>query len=335
MNILSVIGTRPQYIKIKPFYDYCLNNEIKHTIIDTNQHYSYSVSDIFIKELNLDITYNIQANSHNEITFISDCMNKLYDIYTKEKPNFILVYGDTNSTVSASIVANKMHIPFGHVESGIRCYDKNRPEEINRILVDDIANIHFLSRKKDKKNVSNGIFCGDLEYYYLHQLKKQKILPKITNNNYYIMTIHRAENTNYDNLNGIIKSCEKSHKQIIFPIHHRTKKVIEQYNISIPNNIKIIEPLNYMQTINLLSYCSGVISDSGGLTKICPFFGKKCLIPLKTNEWKEVVDYNFAKLNLDFDWLNNNDNIQSNQNLYYNKNTCKIIVNTIKNYLNI
>ena len=170
MNIISIIGTRPQYIKIKPFYDYCKNNNINNYIIDTNQHYSDNVSKILIEELELNIDYNLNTHSENEISFISNSFSSIYNKLKElcSKDTIILVMGDTNSTLVSSIVAKKMGLKLAHIEAGIRCYDKNRPEELNRILVDEIADIHFTSREKDKENVSNPIYVGDLEYYFLN-----------------------------------------------------------------------------------------------------------------------------------------------------------------------
>ena len=126
MKILSVIGTRPQYVKVKPIFDYCNENNINHIIVDTNQHYSENVSDYFIKEFSLVIDHNLRINNSNEVSFISKTMEMFSEILEKEKPDFVLLYGDTNSTLSSSLVCYKHNIPFAHIEAGLRSYNKFR-----------------------------------------------------------------------------------------------------------------------------------------------------------------------------------------------------------------
>lgn len=327
MNLVSVIGTRPQYIKIKPFYDYCLQNKINHSIIDTNQHYSSNVSDIFISEFDLKIDYKLQAENSCPNYFISDSIKKIHDIFKDICPTHVLVYGDTNSTLSAAISTKNLGIPLYHVEAGIRCNDTNRPEEINRILIDDLSDVHFISRHKDFSNVNHPVYIGDLEYYFLNSIEKSGKMTNIEYLDFYLMTIHRKENSNVDNIKNILNMCESLKDKIIWPIHHRIKKIIS--NMDIPKNIHIIEPLGYMDMIYKLCKCKGIISDSGGVTKTSPFFGKKCIIPLKTNEWDDVVEHGYATLDLNKDWFKNY-KIQRNTNIYYEKNCCDIIRDNLK-----
>ena len=168
MKILSVIGTRPQYIKIKPLFDYCNTNNISHIIVDTNQHFSKNVSDYFINEFSLSIDYNLNVNNSNELSFISESMIKFKDVLEKENPDFVLIYGDTNSTLSSSLVCYKLGIPFGHVEAGLRCDNIKVPEELNRIVADLTSTLQFTPIKKVLPILNNGILCGDLEYELLN-----------------------------------------------------------------------------------------------------------------------------------------------------------------------
>ena len=145
MKIVSIIGTRPQYIKIKPFHDYCKKNNIEHKIIDTLQHYSDNVSKLLIKDLELKIDKQLEVENSSEISFLSDLTLKLEKALREESPDFVLVYGDTNSTFIAGLVAYKMKIPIGHIEANLRCGDVSVPEEVNRIFVDTVSTIRFCS----------------------------------------------------------------------------------------------------------------------------------------------------------------------------------------------
>jgi len=328
MKILTIIGTRPQYIKLKPLYDYFKSNNINNIIIDTNQHYSPEVSLFIIKQLDININYNINAENVDPISFISDCMNKLNQIVIKEKPDIILVFGDTNTTVAASLVSVKNNIKLAHIEAGIRCGSRVRPEEINRIITDDLSDIHFISRQKDKKNVCNPVYVGDLEYYYLNWLENSTYSFNIkyvqSYENFLLLTIHREENSNVKRLLKIFDFCATINVPIVFPIHHRIDKIIKENNIILPNNINICSPLNYFEMINKLFRCKGIISDSGGLTKICPYFGKKCIIPLDYIEWIEVIKKGYGTNSLNKHWFDNY-KIKRNRKLYYYNNSCKII----------
>jgi len=327
-KILIILGTRPQYIKIKPLYDYLKKNNANFFMIDTNQHFSFNVSDVFIDEFNIDINYNLGIKNTSSIGFLSQSIIEIEKVVDKEKPSVVLVIGDTNSTLSGALVANKKDIVLGHIEAGIRCGDKNRPEEVNRILVDELSNIHFISRKQDKINVSNPFLVGDLEYNLLNSLNIQDSIYE----EWILMTIHRKENTTEKRIREIFETCEKNEGVFVFPIHHRTKKLIEKNNIKLPSNIIEIESQSYKNILSLLSRCKGLFTDSGGLVKIAPFFGKKCLVPLDVIEWVDVVDKGYCSCGLDFSWFDECE-IQCNKDLYYNPKACSIIYERIKDYV--
>ena len=332
MKLLTVIGTRPQYIKVKPLYYYFIENKINNVLVDTCQHYSSNVSKVFIDEFGLGIDYKLQTYNANAVTFIRTCMEHINVVIDKEKPDCIIVMGDTNSTLSAALVARKKNIKLAHIEAGVRCGDRNRPEEMNRILVDELSDIHFLSRKKDSKNVSNPVYVGDLEYTFLNQLENKGKLASVRYGEFLIMTIHREENSNPERLKEIFEFCGDIDKPINFPIHHRIKKIIDKYNIKIPLNIKVIDPLPYGDIIRLISYSDGVITDSGGITKICPYFGKKCIVPSNLIEWDEVEEKGYAKRGLDEGFLKNK-YMKRDRKFYFNDNCCETIVNTLEKIL--
>jgi UDP-N-acetylglucosamine 2-epimerase len=328
MKIVSIIGTRPQYIKVKPISYRCNEMNIEHLIADTNQHYSHNVSKAIIEDLGIHIYKNLKVKNINEINFITNCINNIYSFLKIERPDFILVYGDTNSTFAASIVAYKMHIKLAHIESGLRCNNINIPEEVNRIFTDMVSNLNFCSTHEALDNVGNGIYSGDLEYELLN-----KIVKNIEYSGEAVLTLHRQENMLDHKLNIIFDLCSRINYPIIFPIHHRTDDFIKRLNLNIPNNIKIIEPCNYSGMTELLAKCKFIITDSGGIQKVAPFFGKKCLVTRKESEWKDVIKSGYSKLadfsNEDIQWLNDF-KIKVNKNFYMrSEDPSKIIIKKI------
>lgn len=328
MKILSVIGTRPQYIKIKPVYDYCLLNKIEHKIIDTMQHYSNNVSKNIIQDLEMNIDYSLSPDTRGEISFISSCLSSLENLFSKEKPDYVLVYGDTNSTFCASFVCYKMRIPVGHVEAGLRCNDKKVPEEINRIFSDIISDLKFCPSVEAMNNLPDGIYNGDLEYELLN-----KINPEITISNHAVMTIHRQSNTNIEKMSKILSFCEKLPNKIEFYVHHRTKPILK--NLTIPDNIILKDSCNYSTMVDRLSSCRYVITDSGGIQKTVPFFGKKALVVRDEIEWKKTEQKNYVKKctfeQENIEWLLTQD--MKRDKLFYmsgNSSPSEIIFNSIE-----
>jgi len=328
MKIITIIGTRPQYIKIKPLCDYLNNNKIENCLVDTNQHYSDNVSKNLIEELELKIDHNLRIKSTDEISFLSNGIRSVHEKLESicDKDTTILVMGDTNSTLISSIVAKKMGLRLAHIEAGIRCHDRNRPEELNRILVDDLSDIHFISRERDKENVTNPVYIGDLEYNFLNSIEHN--YGRVSYCGAILLTIHRQENMDVNNLSRILDFCKSLKSPILFPIHHRTANFIKTNDMSIPDNIKVINPVSYMDMISLMRGCKGIISDSGGVTKTAPFFGKKCIVPLSHPEWSEVMSEGYATNLLNEYWFDDY-RIERNKDLYHVKNSCEIIINKI------
>ncbi len=312
MKLVSIIGTRPQYIKIKPFC-LCLEAEnINHVLVDTNQHYSANVSEAIIHDLNLRIDYNLYVGNTNTQSFQKEAREKIAAVLLKESPDLVVVIGDTNSTVAGALAAQKTGLPLVHLEAGIRCGDINRPEEANRIQVDEIADLHFISREKDAVNVANPQYIGDLEYALLNLGK-----PKpVSYNQRLLMTVHRQENTNKKRLNDIFEFCSQL-GPVLLPIHHRTKSVIADHSVAVPSNIKICEPFTFHEMVNHLTTCRGVLTDSGGVIKMCPFFGKKCVILMNAVEWDDVISSGYGTTEFQPDWFKP---ILRNTGFYYNRN---------------
>jgi len=328
MKIITVIGTRPQYTKIKPLQDYFNNNNIENCLIDTNQHYSDNVSKNLIKELELNIDYNLGIKSNNEISFIANGISSVYNKLKEvsDEKSVVVVIGDTNSTLISSIAAKKMGLKLVHIEAGIRSGDKNNPEEINRIMTDSISDIHFTSRECDGENVSNPVYVGDLEYSFLNSIEDN--YEEVSYDGNILLTIHRQENMNIFKLNNIFNFCESLKYPIVFPIHHRTANFIRDNNLSIPDNIKVIDSVSYMEMISIMRSCRSIITDSGGISKTAPFFGKKVIVVMDKWGWNDLFTKGYAVNKLDAQWLHDYE-VYRDVNFYYVENSCESIANNI------
>jgi UDP-GlcNAc3NAcA epimerase len=306
MKILTVLGARPQFIKAgNVSREIAKYPDIQEIIVHTGQHYDANMSDIFFDEMKIPKpTYHLGIGGESHGAMTGRMMEKLEEIAQREKPDWIVVYGDTNSTLAGAIVASKLQIKLAHVEAGLRSFNMTMPEEINRILTDRISNLLFCPTDTAIHNlqsegfdsfgcsiVKNGDVMYDGALYYRQFAKK----PNLKLDNPFILcTVHRAENTdNIDRLKSIISALNTiaKEKQILFPIHPRTKKVIEKNNISI--DFTLIDPVGYLEMIWLIDHCSLVMTDSGGLQKEAFFFEKQCITLRDETEWVELVQGGF------------------------------------------
>lgn len=310
MKIGIILGTRPEIIKLSSIIRHCKNNRMKYFIIHTNQHYSENMDAVFFKELDLPKPkYNlgIGSGSHGEMT--GRMMIKLEEVLLKEKPDVIFVQGDTNTVLAGALVASKMNIKVGHIEAGLRSYDNEMPEEINRIVTDHISDYLFCPTKKQadillkegigrKKifitgnTVVDAVFeCSDIAN------KKSEILKNlnIDSGEFILMTSHRpATVDNKNNLRGVLLGvqiiAEEYDKKIIFPIHPRTKKMIEKFKIRLPLNFILIDPIGYLDMIKLQAESFLIVTDSGGLQEESCILKKKCAVIRDNTERPEAVD---------------------------------------------
>lgn len=296
VKTLTVIGTRPQYIKAAPVLK-LLNNNIT---VDTGQHYDRKMSDIFIQELNIHIDYYLEICGDSVIHQMAKMIESLEKLIDKVKPDIVIVFGDTNSTVAGALVAKKKGVKLMHIEAGLRSYDRSMPEEINRLMVDSISDYLacpteavFNLMNIDKNN--NAFFSGDtmLDIYLQYKdrisndiLEKYKIKEK----DYYLCTIHRvATADNVDKLNDIFKAFKELGTKIVLPLHHRTKSTILNNNVDIPSNVMLVEPVSYIEMLSLIKYSKKVITDSGGLQKDAQFSMVPCVTLRDSTEWKETI----------------------------------------------
>lgn len=319
MKILTIVGARPQFIKAASL-SRNLRLFHKEVLLHTGQHYSENMSDVFFEELSIpkpDYNLHIGSGTHGEQT--GKMLQAIEQVLFTEKPNAVIIFGDTNSTLAGALAAAKMHIPIYHVESGLRSFNKAMPEEQNRLLSDHLSTLLFCPTETAVSNLKNeglekGVFnVGDIMYetilnyikianekYTLNTDNKSFLLPNsnyiITKKNYYLATVHRAENTDtYDKLDTILRAFEKLNYPVIFPLHPRTKKIIEDCNIKLSNTI-IIEPIGYLLMLFLISNAKMVITDSGGLQKESFILRTPCTTLRNETEWKETLTNNWNML---------------------------------------
>jgi len=305
MKIATIIGARPQFIKSATISRIFRNyNDINEIIIHTGQHYDENMSEIFFNELKIPKpNYNLEVGSESHGKQTAMMLEKIEAILLKEKPDWVLVYGDTNSTIAGALAATKLHIKIAHVEAGLRSFNRKMPEEINRIATDHISDVLFVPTQNAMNLLANegiverAVLVGDVMYdaiLYNQKLADEKYkLSDITNlNNFYLGTIHRPSNTdNLVRLQYIFSAFSELDLPIILPLHPRTQKIIKKIKYS--KNVKIIEPVSYLKMIVLLKNCKKVLTDSGGLQKEAYYLHKPCITMRDETEWIETLENNW------------------------------------------
>jgi UDP-N-acetylglucosamine 2-epimerase len=319
MKILSIVGARPNFMKIKPIYEEFKKRKIDQVLVHTGQHYDENMNRVFFEDLELpkpDVFLGIGSGTHGVQT--GAMMSRIEEVLSLEKPDLTVVVGDVNSTLAGAISSIKMQIPVAHVESGYRSFDMRMPEEINRILVDRISQFLFaptedavnnlISEGADKKRI---FFVGNVMVEtllsHLQKSKKSKILKNLSlePDNYGLMTIHRAENTaDPEKLIELFTSLAKIDHKIIVPLHPRTKKVLEElgYLKKLGANVEIIEPLGYLDFLCLMSNSKFVMTDSGGIQEEALMLDIPC-ITLRENTERIVTLKNGANILVGTDTL--------------------------------
>ncbi|MBK8971670.1 MAG: UDP-N-acetylglucosamine 2-epimerase (non-hydrolyzing) [Hahellaceae bacterium] len=304
-KVLTIVGARPQFIKAamvsKAFKDY--GQAISEIIVHTGQHYDPLMSDVFFKELNIpEPKYNLAVGSKSHGKQTAEMINGIEDVLLRESPDCILLYGDTNSTLAGALSASKLHIPIVHVEAGLRSYNKRMPEEINRLLTDHVSTLLLCPTKAAVDNlrregVVNGVsVVGDVMLDSVLSVLgncNKAILGKfgLKSGEYYFLTLHRAENTDSKaKLEEIFDAVSALNWKVIWPIHPRTKRVLEEFLIRLPSNILITEPLGYSDNIGLLAGAACLLTDSGGMQKEAYWVGVPCVTLRPETEWTETVD---------------------------------------------
>jgi UDP-N-acetylglucosamine 2-epimerase (non-hydrolysing) len=306
MKIITVVGARPQFIKCAP-----LSRELRkeHTeiLVHTGQHYDPEMSDIFFEELQIpkpDYHLGVGSGSHGKQT--GEILAKVEEVLIKEKPDLVIVFGDTNSTLAGALAAVKLHIPVAHVEAGLRSFDRSMPEEINRVVTDHISQLLFCPTKTAvdnlaKEGITKGVYLtGDvmvdaLEYNRGIAEENSRILERfsLTPGSYLVVTVHRPSNTDSrEQMEAILSALGQSGKPVVFPIHPRTKKYLFEYGLldTLPGNIILTEPLGYLDVVRLMAHAEKILTDSGGMQKEAYLLGIPCITLRENTEWVETVE---------------------------------------------
>ena len=351
MKILTVIGARPQFVKASAVSRVIRETSVlDEVLLHTGQHFDKNMSNIFFDELNIPAPkYNlgIGGGSHGENT--GRMIEAVEKVLLYEKPDYILVYGDTDSTLAAAISASKLDIPIAHVEAGLRSYNRKMPEEINRILTDHVSSILFAPTKRACEillnegirpdmviNVGDVMFDAALHFGSLSEdlsfiLDKLNLIPK----NYVLVTIHRQENVeDFNTLNNIISGLTLSNKNIVMPLHPRTRNKLLEFGIDLPKSFKVIDPVGYFDMVQLETNAEAIVTDSGGVQKEAFFYQVPCITLRNETEWVELVELGFNKLTgsdpneigLALDSFNGAE-LDWNSRIYGNGNAAEKIVN--------
>jgi UDP-N-acetylglucosamine 2-epimerase len=344
MKLFTIIGTRPQFIKACLLSKELKERSIEEVIVHTGQHYDKEMSDIFFEKLNMikpKYHLDIKEKYHGAMT--GKMIIELEQLIIKETPTHVMVYGDCNTTLAGAIVARKLNIPIIHVESGLRSFDKKMPEEINRVLTDHISTylmcptLNSIENLKKESIVQNVFLTGDLMVELLRQnieLVKTSSFYNTLNvkpKQYYLATIHRQSNTTPRKIKEILSLFNKQKFPVLFCMHPRTLKVIENNNIQIPENVIYNKPVGFLEILNLLYNSRALFTDSGGLQKESYVLKIPCFTLRKNTEWKELIFSGWNVLGFPENIEGSVEKmLQHNHPELYMKNTSTLIVNILQ-----
>ncbi len=298
-----IVGTRPQLIKVSELLKEAKRRDIETTVIDTGQHYDFTMSGVFLKELDLcRINYeNLDVGSGSHGWQTGTMIVRLEESIRKVKPDIAVVFGDTNSTLAGALATVKLGIPLAHIEAGARSFDMTMPEEVNRRLTDHCSNLLFASTKNcvrnlEREGLKNHVYLvGDIMYDLLlssmSKIKANNVIERLDleNKPYGVLTIHRPTNLGHNRFRKLLECIDEAKETIIFPVHPRTKEVLEEDDKLSELNIRVTPPLSYYEIMKLVSRSKVVITDSGGLQKEAFWLHVPCLTLRKTTEWIETV----------------------------------------------
>jgi len=315
LKVVTIVGARPQFIKAAVISrEIAKHPEIREVIVHTGQHFDKNMSDIFFEEMQIPKPhYHLDINSMSHGAMTGRMLEKIEEVLLLELPDFVIVYGDTNSTLAGALAAKKLHMKVIHIEAGLRSFNMSMPEEINRILTDRISDILCCPTEQAVKNlnyegyskftskvVSTGDVMQDAAIFYRKLADSNKsIISKLSleGKSFALCTVHRAENTDdLLRLSEIIEALNEigSEIEIVFPVHPRTRKIMEENKLKL--FCKTIDPVGYLDMVNLLSHAKIVLTDSGGLQKEAFFFSKPCVTLRDETEWVELIEGGFNLL---------------------------------------
>ena len=345
-KIAAIIGARPQFIKHYPFELEAVK-KFELITIHTGQHYDQNMSQVFFDQLGMkkpDYLLSLGGGNHGEQT--GKMLIEIEKIVEAEKPDALVVYGDTNSTLAGALVASKLHIKLIHIEAGLRSYNKDMPEEVNRVLTDHISDLLLVPSQVSvdnlqKEGIRNGVvIVGDIMKDLIRISKEKNILKKTTSSDYFYVTLHRPYNVDEkDRLAYVLEAMANVKKELIFAIHPRTRKRISDYGLQVAPHIELIDPQPYFENLNLLWNSSGLITDSGGMQKEAYWLEKPCLTIRKETEWVETLEGGANELVFedlsDLNTILGNDDVNYNSDLYGDGLTSVKIVTEIEKLIGI
>jgi UDP-GlcNAc3NAcA epimerase len=311
IKIVTIVGARPQFIKaaaITRLIREGFKDQIIEIMIHTGQHFDKNMSSIFFEELEIpEPEYNLEISGGQHGAMTGRMLEAIENVLIVEKPDWVLIYGDTNSTLAGAIAASKLHIPVAHVEAGLRSFNMRMPEEINRIIADRISNILLCPTETSVENLkkealsASAHLVGDVMYdvslfYQKKALERSTILHKmgLSDGKYVLTTCHRAENTDdYKRFKSIVDALAKIAESIpvVFPIHPRTRKFLEKYQLQdVLKKVILVDPLPFLDMVRLEQSAKVILTDSGGVQKEAFFYGVPCVTMRDETEWIETVD---------------------------------------------
>jgi len=310
MKILSVVGARPEFIQATPV-SRALQTHHQEILVHTGQHYDYKMSQTFFEDLGIAAPhYNLEVKSGSHAQQTASILTRLEEVLLNEKPDLVIIRGDTNSTLAAALAAGKLHIPVAHIEAGERSFDRRMPEEINRLVSDCLADLHFCAsqaavHRLAAEGITNSVYwVGDVMLDAMLQNRliarhKSTILGHLAlqTRAYALVTVHRAANTDDPlRLGQIVRALNNVSETIVFPVHPRTKKALAQLDVQFKNHVRLIEPVGYFDMMMLEDNARLIATDSGGVQREAYFLRTPCLTLRDETEWTETVTAGWNRL---------------------------------------
>jgi UDP-GlcNAc3NAcA epimerase len=307
--VASIVGARPQFVKLAPLCRELANHAdtVEHLIVHTGQHYDHNMSEVFFAELDLpkaDVNLEVGSGGHGKQTALM--LERLEALFTSRRIDAVVVYGDTNSTVAGALAAAKLHIPLVHVEAGLRSFNRRMPEELNRIVADHLCDcllaptptaIANLRREglADRTKLSGDVMLDVVRAIQPVAARQSRILERLAlrREQYAVATVHRAENTDTERLAGIMSALSEvaqNHVPVVLPVHPRTAVRLRAEPGLVTGTVQVIEPLGYLDMLQLVANSKYVLTDSGGLQKEAFFLGRPCVTMRDETEWVETVE---------------------------------------------
>jgi len=303
MKVVSIVGARPQFIKAAPV-SRVLRQTCQEILVHTGQHYDHGMSQVFFDELDIpepDVNLGIGSGSHGRQT--GEMLAGIEDVLLAEKPDWTLVYGDTNSTLAGALAAVKLHVPVAHVEAGLRSFNRAMPEEINRVLTDHVSDLLFCPTETAARNlategIDRGVhLVGDVMYdAMLHNARvaqeRSRALDamRVRPGEYLLLTVHRPRNTdNLERLGAILGALGGAGQPVVFLVHPRTHKMLSSLDGKVPGNVFLEQPAGYLDMLMLERHARLILTDSGGVQKEAYWFGVPCITLREETEWVETV----------------------------------------------